>query len=145
MAAKRLLAQLLIGTLLAASTAAYAQGGPPGGRPGNGPGMGGRGHDGPGHSGMNRPAPGGPGHMGPGPSRPPVHAHPGGRADPPYHRWAKGDRVPLPYRGPQYVVDDWRGHRLSPPPRGYRWISVGPDYFLVAIATGLVLQAILNP
>lgn len=147
MAPKRLLAHLLTGILLAASTATYAQGGPPGGRPGGGHGPGGPG--GPGHPGMNHPGQG-PGHdMGRGPGRAPGHGHRGpqgpGPADPAYRHWSKGDRVPYPYRGPQYVVDNWRGHRLSPPPRGYHWINVGADYFLIGVATGVVLQAILNP
>jgi Ni/Co efflux regulator RcnB len=58
-------------------------------------------------------------------------------------RWGRGDVVPWPYRGQQYIVTDWRMHRLSPPPRGYQWVSVGPDYFLINIVTGMVLQSIL--
>jgi Ni/Co efflux regulator RcnB len=42
------------------------------------------------------------------------------------------------------VVDDWRGHHLSPPPRGYHWVHTGGDYVLVAIATGIILQLLLN-
>jgi len=38
------------------------------------------------------------------------------------------------------VVNDWRGHRLSAPPRGYHWVQTGSDYVLVAIATGIILQ-----
>jgi len=135
MAPNHLLAHLLTSILLAAPAASYAQGGPPGG-----------GH---GHPGMNHPG-AGPGHnMGRGPGGVPGHVHRGppgrGPGDPAYRHWAKGDRVPLPYRGPQYVVDNWRVHRLSPPPRGYHWINVGADYFLVGVATGIVLQALLNP
>lgn len=152
MAPKRLLAHLLTGILLAASTASYAQGGPPGGRPGGGHGAGGPGHPGMDHPGMDRPGPGPRHDMGRGPGRAPGHDHrgpqgrgPGGPGDPAYRHWAKGERVPFPYRGPQYVVDNWRGHRLAPPPRGYHWINVGADYFLIGVATGVVLQAILNP
>lgn len=47
-------------------------------------------------------------------------------------------------RGRPSVVDDWRGHRLSAPPRGYHWVQVGADYVLVAIATGIILQLILD-
>ena len=43
----------------------------------------------------------------------------------------------------QYVVEDWRGHRLSAPPRGYHWVQVGADYVLVAVATGIILQMML--
>ncbi len=60
------------------------------------------------------------------------------------HRYQRGERLPPEYRGSQYVVEDWREHRLSAPPRGYRWVQSGGDYVLVAIATGLILQVLLN-
>jgi Ni/Co efflux regulator RcnB len=62
----------------------------------------------------------------------------------PDHRWVRGYRVPPQYRGPQYVVQDWRGHRLSAPPRGYHWVQYGGDYMLVAIASGVIAQLILG-
>ena len=62
----------------------------------------------------------------------------------PDHRFYRGDRLPAEYRNRQYVVDDWRGHRLSAPPRGYQWVQVGGDYVLAAIATGLIANLILN-
>ena len=43
-----------------------------------------------------------------------------------------------------YVVDDWRGHRLSAPSRGYHWVQTGGDYVLVATATGIITQILLN-
>lgn len=58
-----------------------------------------------------------------------------------YHR---GDRLPMEYRQNNYVVDDWRGHRLNQPPRGYRWVQSGADYLLVAVATGLILDILIN-
>lgn len=78
-----------------------------------------------------------------GPSRhphggPPGHAH----AGPPGH-WKRGERLPPAYRARYYVVDDWRGHRLSRPPRGYHWVQVGADYVLIAIATGIIAQVLL--
>jgi Ni/Co efflux regulator RcnB len=42
------------------------------------------------------------------------------------------------------VVDDWRGHHLSAPPRAYHWVQMGGDSVLVAIATGVILQLLLN-
>ena len=30
------------------------------------------------------------------------------------------------------------------PPRGYHWVQNGPDYVLVAIATGIIAQILLN-
>ena len=62
----------------------------------------------------------------------------------PNHDFRRGDRLPREYRNRQYVVDDWRGHRLSSPPRGYHWVQTGGDYVLVAITTGVILQLLLN-
>jgi Ni/Co efflux regulator RcnB len=62
----------------------------------------------------------------------------------PEHSYYPGNRLPQYYRGRQYVVDDWRGHRLSAPPRGYHWVQTGGDYVLVAIATGVILQLLLG-
>lgn len=42
-----------------------------------------------------------------------------------------GSRLPDVYSGRQYVVDDWRGHRLSAPRWGQRWVQVGAEYVLV--------------
>ena len=50
----------------------------------------------------------------------------------------------MQYRDRQYIVSDWRGHHLSPPPRGYYWVQQGGDYLLVAIATGIIAQLLLN-
>jgi Ni/Co efflux regulator RcnB len=62
----------------------------------------------------------------------------------PDHNFRRGGRLPSQYRGNQYVVNDWRGHHLSAPPRGYHWVQTGGDYVLVAIATGIILQLLLN-
>jgi Ni/Co efflux regulator RcnB len=62
----------------------------------------------------------------------------------PNHDFRRGDRLPMEYRHRNYVVDDWRGHHLSAPPRGYHWVQSGGDYILVAIASGLILQILLN-
>lgn len=62
----------------------------------------------------------------------------------PNHNWVRGSRVPPQYRGYNYVVNDWRGHRLSAPPRGYQWIQNGNDYLLVAIATGVIASLVLG-
>ncbi|GJI87129.1 hypothetical protein RugamoR1_02920 [Rugamonas sp. R1(2021)] len=62
----------------------------------------------------------------------------------PRHDLRKGGRLPNEYRGHQYVVDDWRGHHLNAPPRGYHWVQTGGDYVLVAIATGIIANLLLN-
>lgn len=68
----------------------------------------------------------------------------GERGAGPDHRFQRGDRLPPEYRHRNYVVNDWRSHNLSAPPRGYQWVQTGTDYVLVAIATGIILQLILN-
>jgi len=72
-----------------------------------------------------------------------------GRTDQYYYNargpeWRRGGYVPYQYRSNQYVVNDWRGHRLHAPPRGYHWVQVGSDYVLVAIATGVILELLIN-
>jgi Ni/Co efflux regulator RcnB len=62
----------------------------------------------------------------------------------PDHAFYRGGRLPPEYRSRQYVVDDWRGHRLSAPPRGYHWVQTGGDYVLAAIATGVIASILLN-
>ena len=62
----------------------------------------------------------------------------------PNHEFHRGGRLPAEYHQNQYVVDDWRGHNLSAPPRGYHWVQTGGDYVLVAITTGIILQLLLN-
>ena len=67
-----------------------------------------------------------------------------GRGAGPSHAFYRGDRLPVEYRHRQYVVDDWRGHHLSAPPRGYHWVQTGSDYVLIAIATGIIAQLLLS-
>lgn len=67
-----------------------------------------------------------------------------GRGVGPNHEYYRGDRLPAEYRHRNYVVDDWRGHHLSAPPRGYHWVQSGADYILVAIATGIIAQILLG-
>ncbi len=67
-----------------------------------------------------------------------------GRGAGPNHAYYRGDRLPIQYRHRQYVVEDWRGHSLSAPPRGYHWVQNGADYLLVGIATGMILQIFLS-
>lgn len=62
----------------------------------------------------------------------------------PNHDLRRGARLPSRFHNRHYVVDNWRGHRLSAPPRGYHWVQTGDDYVLAAIATGLIAQVILN-
>lgn len=72
------------------------------------------------------------------------HDRHGDRGAGPNHSFYRGDRLPPQYRTRQYVVEDWRGHRLSAPPHGYQWVQNGGDYILVAIATGVILNLLFS-
>jgi Ni/Co efflux regulator RcnB len=67
-----------------------------------------------------------------------------GRGAGPNHQYYRGDRLPAEYRHRNYVVNDWRSHNLSAPPRGQHWVQSGNDYILVAIATGIIAQLLLG-
>lgn len=67
-----------------------------------------------------------------------------GRGAGPDHAFYRGGRLPYEYRNRQYVVDDWREHRLSAPPPGYEWVQTGGDYVLVAISSGIIVQLLLG-
>lgn len=62
----------------------------------------------------------------------------------PDHNFRRGGRLPPEFRNRQYVVDNWRDHHLSAPPRGYHWVQTGGDYVLIAITTGIIAQVLLG-
>ena len=55
----------------------------------------------------------------------------------------RGGYISREYRSRSYEVD-YREHHLSRPPYGQRWVQVGSDYVLIAIATGVIASIILN-
>ncbi len=57
------------------------------------------------------------------------------------YRWSSGHYLPSAYYGPSYYVD-YRPYRLAPPPYGHRWVRIDGDVFLVAVATGLIADAV---
>ena len=62
-------------------------------------------------------------------------------ARPSFRRWNKGQRFDYRYAQNYRVVNNWqqyRGHRLYAPPRGYHWVRSGNDAVLVAITGGLI-------
>ncbi len=61
----------------------------------------------------------------------------------PQHDYFRGDRLP-PEARRGHVVDNWRDHRLDPPPQGHQWVRVGTDFVLIAVATGIITQIILS-
>ena len=68
--------------------------------------------------------------------------HPGYARTSEYRR---GGYVSHEYRSRQYVVNDWHARRLEAPRRNQQWLQVGAaDYALVAIASGIILQLVLN-
>jgi len=79
-----------------------------------------------------------------GPGRDNFERRGGERGAGPNHNYYRGDRLPPEYRHRQYVVEDWRGHNLRAPPRGYHWVQNGADYLLVGIATGMILELFLS-
>lgn len=61
-----------------------------------------------------------------------------------HYRVQRGAYLGHQYRASRYVVSDWRSRRLYAPPRGHHWVQTGNDYALVALATGLITQVLLN-
>jgi Ni/Co efflux regulator RcnB len=61
-------------------------------------------------------------------------------------QYRRGDHLPYQFRQRQHYVNDWRAHRLYAPPHGYQWVRAddSSDYLLVAIATGLIVNLMLN-
>lgn len=78
---------------------------------------------------------------------PPVRYH-WGAYHPPYgyysHRWGRGERLPVAYFAPRYVVYDYGRCGLRAPPYGYHWVRVDTDVVLAAIATGVILDVVYN-
>ena len=55
--------------------------------------------------------------------------------------WGRGDR----FSGHYNEVQDWRGHHLRRPPRGYHWVQNDDgDFILVAITTGIIFDLLMN-
>ena len=60
------------------------------------------------------------------------------------HRWHRGERLPIEYRAPVYVVPDVAVYHLRPAPPGYYWVRVDNNAVLAAVATGLVVDVAVN-
>jgi Ni/Co efflux regulator RcnB len=58
-----------------------------------------------------------------------------------FHR---GDRVPSEYRHRGHAMNNWRAQHLHAPAHDQQWVQVGADYALIAIATGVIAQLVLN-
>jgi len=60
------------------------------------------------------------------------------------HDWRRGERLPITYYAPTYVVANYGAYGLREPPYGCHWIRVNGDVVLAAIATGVVLDVVYN-
>lgn len=58
--------------------------------------------------------------------------------------WHRGDRLPIAFRAPVYVVPNVAVYHLRPPPPGYYWVRVDNNAVLAAIATGVVVDVAYN-
>ncbi|MCX5494674.1 RcnB family protein [Kaistia dalseonensis] len=53
----------------------------------------------------------------------------------PQQRWQQGQRMPRNQWGRDV---DYRHHHLKQPPRGYRWVEQGNQYFMIGMANGVI-------
>lgn len=58
------------------------------------------------------------------------------------YNWRRGAYVPAAYRG--YYVQDPYYYGLRAPPRGYRWVYADGNFVLMALATGLIAEVLMN-
>ena len=58
------------------------------------------------------------------------------------HRWNKGHRLSSAERRQLRNVSDYRRHKLSAPPRGYRWVQVDNQFLLIGITSGIISSII---
>ena len=63
----------------------------------------------------------------------------------PRHRFHRGGYLPHEYRHRGYYVNDWQAYPgLYAPAYGQQWVNVDGEFLLVALATGLIANALLN-
>jgi hypothetical protein len=70
------------------------------------------------------------------PPGPPPQAHWQGDG----RRWHPGDH----YDGQRYAVQNWGYYHLRQPPAGYEWVQDGSQFVLIAVASGIIADIILN-
>jgi Ni/Co efflux regulator RcnB len=56
------------------------------------------------------------------------------------HQWRRGDR----FTGQRHVVSNWNSYHLHQPPHGYEWVQDGSQFVMVAVATGVIADVLLN-
>ena len=87
---------------------------------------------------------------------PPVYAQPppqwqGRGAERAERRWnpqaprlRPGDQLPPEYRQRQFVVNDWRAHRLYAPPPGHQWVQPEPGNYLLIGRNGEIVNMLVG-
>jgi Ni/Co efflux regulator RcnB len=58
-------------------------------------------------------------------------------------RWNVGNRLPRGYYGDMYYVD-CAHYGLRPPARGYRWVRVDRDVYMVQAASGVIAEVLFG-
>lgn len=56
-------------------------------------------------------------------------------------RWRVGTRMPPPFYASGYYVDPY-AYQLRLPPRGYRWVRVDHDAYMVSMASGIIADVL---
>ena len=56
------------------------------------------------------------------------------------HQWHHGDH----YNGSRYVINNFGYYNLQQPPYGYEWVQDGDQFVLIAIASGIITDIIVN-
>lgn len=59
-------------------------------------------------------------------------------------RLRPGDPLPPEYRQRQYLVNDWRAHRLYAPPPGYQWVQPEPGNYLLIGRNGEIVNMLVG-
>jgi Ni/Co efflux regulator RcnB len=60
-------------------------------------------------------------------------------------RYYRGGYLPRQYLGSSYYVNNWQAYPgMYAPPYGHQWVNVGGDFVLVALATGLIANLLVN-
>jgi Ni/Co efflux regulator RcnB len=55
-----------------------------------------------------------------------------------------GDALPPEYRQRQFIVRDWRSHRLYAPPPGYVWVQPEPGSYLLIGNNGVIANMLVG-
>ena len=59
--------------------------------------------------------------------------------------WRRGERIPMVYLSARYVIVEPQRYRLVRPKRGFHWVMVDGDAYLVGVATGVIIDAVTSP